>query len=121
MAEATPGSGASNVNRLRELEVEVAIERLQFSRKTFEQALIFMEHDNKMIEHFAQITGAVAEFARQHPGELLLRSTAAQGDGASAGATALAKDGFWGELWGLIKDVMTGDKRFFIDLIKELK
>ena len=96
-------------------------EKKDFGKKAFAQALYFMEKDNEMISHFAIITGALANYLKENPDELikLTRSTESA-KGVTNDEITLEGSGFGSGLLDLIKEGLLGDKQFILEMIKEL-
>ena len=96
-------------------------EKKEFGKKAFAQALYFMEKDNEMISHFAIITGALANYLKENPDELIKLAKATEGvKGATGDEIVLEGSGFGSDLLDLIKEILLGDKQFILEMIKEL-
>ncbi|HYR07560.1 MAG TPA: hypothetical protein VEQ60_07320, partial [Longimicrobium sp.] len=90
--------------------------RADFNRAVMEQALTFMRHDNAIVGNFATITGALAGHFKENPARALATVTRP----ASAMEGGIAGGDFLGDLFGAITQIVVEDKKFFLDLIKEV-
>lgn len=98
-------------------------EKIDFARQVLAQALEFMRKDNEVIGHFAQVTNSLSSFVDENPQRFWSDQIGADIEAKAAinqnGGVVLPQ-GVFGDLFDLIKQVILEDKKFFLELIKDI-
>lgn len=101
----------------------MGVRKTEFARQVLAQALEFMRKDNEVIGHFARVTSSLSSFVDENPQRFWSDQIGADLEAKALinqnGGVALPQ-GVFGDLFDLIKQVILEDKKFFLELIKDI-